>query len=155
MRTLIVILVAILANGCGHNDPMSITAQSFDPQMEEAANAARTTLTNFTAALFAPHSNQGYFAVRARLESGGSWQFLWLTQPRFDGEVFQGTIAESPYLKGLSLREVVKVPQSKIVDWMYVEDGKLVGGYSLRLARSRMTDQERRAYDSRIPYRME
>jgi uncharacterized protein YegJ (DUF2314 family) len=42
---------------------------------------------------------------------------------------------------------------SYISDWMYIEDGYLVGGYTTRVIRDRMTPKERTAYDAQAPYK--
>jgi uncharacterized protein YegJ (DUF2314 family) len=36
---------------------------------------------------------------------------------------------------------------------MFIQDGKLVGGYTSRVLRDRMTEQERHDLDSKISYR--
>jgi uncharacterized protein YegJ (DUF2314 family) len=36
---------------------------------------------------------------------------------------------------------------------MYVDNGTLVGGYTTRLLRKRLTPEERKELDARVPYR--
>lgn len=40
-----------------------------------------------------------------------------------------------------------------ISDWMYIEDGYLVGGYTTRVIRDRMTEEERKKHDAQAPYK--
>ena len=42
---------------------------------------------------------------------------------------------------------------SQITDWMYIDKGRLVGGYTTRLIRARMTPAERAALDKASPYK--
>ena len=40
-----------------------------------------------------------------------------------------------------------------ITDWMYIEDGRLIGGYTTRLLRERMSPEERKQLDASAPYK--
>ena len=46
-------------------------------------------------------------------------------------------------------------PVDQISDWMYVEDGKLVGGYTLRVVRDSLTEEQQAAFDSNLPFKIE
>jgi len=59
-----------------------------------------------------------------------------------------------PSLK-LRLGEEIVIPTEDIVDWMIVEDGKLIGGYSIRLANKRMSPEEKERFLEAIDYSME
>ena len=59
-----------------------------------------------------------------------------------------------PSLK-LSFGEVIVIPTEDIVDWMIVEDGKLIGGYTIRLAYERMSPEEKERFRDAIDYSME
>jgi uncharacterized protein YegJ (DUF2314 family) len=51
--------------------------------------------------------------------------------------------------------EEVRVDPEKISDWMYVDNGVLRGGFTLRVLRSRMSPQEREQFDSEIGFGIE
>jgi uncharacterized protein YegJ (DUF2314 family) len=59
-----------------------------------------------------------------------------------------------PSLK-LSFGEVIVIPTEDIVDWMIVEDGKLIGGYTILLAYERMSPEEKERFLEAIDYSME
>ena len=59
-----------------------------------------------------------------------------------------------PSLK-LRLGEEIVIPTEDIVDWMIVEDGKSIGGYSIRLANKRMSPEEKERFRDAIDYSME
>jgi uncharacterized protein YegJ (DUF2314 family) len=40
---------------------------------------------------------------------------------------------------------------SQVTEWMYVENGYLVGGYTTRLIRSRLSGHERESMDATAP----
>ena len=47
----------------------------------------------------------------------------------------------------------VEFDPAQITDWMYIENGYLVGGYTTCLIRQRMTPEERQTYDFKAPYK--
>jgi uncharacterized protein YegJ (DUF2314 family) len=47
------------------------------------------------------------------------------------------------------------VQESDVEDWMYADDGLLVGGYSLRAIRARLSGEKRRAFEESIGLRFE
>jgi uncharacterized protein YegJ (DUF2314 family) len=49
----------------------------------------------------------------------------------------------------------VSVRRDEIMDWMYVEDGKLVGGYTIRVQRDSLDMNERAEFDQSVGYRIE
>jgi uncharacterized protein YegJ (DUF2314 family) len=40
-------------------------------------------------------------------------------------------------------------------DWMYLEDNRLVGGYTLRVLRDSVSPEARARMDSQLPFRIE
>jgi len=55
----------------------------------------------------------------------------------------------------LEAGEKIRVDEEDIVDWMIVEDGKLVGGYTIRLAVERMSPEERERFLETLDYSIE
>ncbi len=153
------VLVGLVATGCGKTSSTSqkddeVTAISAeDMEMNAAISKAQSTLTNFIAALASPQPNQKYFLVKGKFPSGNTIEHIWVADVTFDGKVFRGVIANDPeILSGLSFKQHVEVQPIQVSDWMFIQDGKLVGGYTSRVLRDRMTEQERRDQDAKIHY---
>ena len=103
-----------------------------------------------------PKTNQQYFLVKGKFTAGEVVEHIWVADLRYDGELFHGVIANEPEsLSNLRFKQPVEVQLGQISDWMFVQDGKLVGGYTSRVLRKRMTAQQRRELDAHIPYRYE
>jgi uncharacterized protein YegJ (DUF2314 family) len=47
------------------------------------------------------------------------------------------------------------IDANEIYDWMIVDDGKLVGGYSLRVIRAKMGPEQQRKFDESAWYKMD
>jgi uncharacterized protein YegJ (DUF2314 family) len=50
-------------------------------------------------------------------------------------------------VKNVKIGQKVSIEPSKISDWMFVENGKLVGGYTIRVLRDTMSAGERAEFD--------
>jgi hypothetical protein len=81
----------------------------------------------------------------------GSWHFRLLTDMK-SMKIVLGD--DNPFLK-LSFGEEIVIPTEDIVDWMIVEDGKLIGGYANRLSYERMSPEEEERFLEAIDYSME
>jgi uncharacterized protein YegJ (DUF2314 family) len=153
------VFAVFFTTGCGKTSSTSqkddhvITISAGDKEMNAAISEAQSTLTNFIATLASPQPNQKYFLVKGKFASGNAVEHIWVADVTFDGKVFRGVIANDPeILSGLSFKQHVEVQPIQVSDWMFIQDGKLVGGYTLRVLRDRMTEQERRDQDAKIPY---
>jgi uncharacterized protein YegJ (DUF2314 family) len=79
---------------------------------------------------------------------------MWLQEPRATGDKFEGILANDPaYLAGYRRGDRVSVARAQIVDWSYIENGALVGGYTLRVMFKRTPPAEREALQRELGYR--
>ena len=44
----------------------------------------------------------------------------------------------------------MEINRNEISDWMYIKNSVLHGGYTIRLLRDRMTEEERKEFDASI-----
>jgi uncharacterized protein YegJ (DUF2314 family) len=128
-----------------------------DPQMDAAMAEAQGTMTNFLTVLQSPRTNQYGFSISARFDSKakGIREYIWITNLRYHDSGFDGIVALDKTEIGLAFKQPVSVVVSNVVDWMYVEDGKVIGDSTGRLLRSRMSEQERQKYDAGLNYKFE
>jgi uncharacterized protein YegJ (DUF2314 family) len=69
---------------------------------------------------------------------------------------FAGVVANEPVdLKRIRLGERVTVPLESVSDWMAVDRGRLIGGYTIRALRDRMTSDERILFDRDLGFVIE
>jgi uncharacterized protein YegJ (DUF2314 family) len=70
--------------------------------------------------------------------------------------VFHARIDNDPeVVKSVKLGQAVTVRPQDISDWMYVDHGVLVGGYTLRVIRDAMTPAERAELDKSLPFKIQ
>ncbi len=76
---------------------------------------------------------------------------MWVSPVLFANDQFVGTLNNQPLkVTTLKLGDEVKVGKADISDWMYVEGGKLIGGYTIRILRDNMSEIERNKFDQKL-----
>jgi len=61
-------------------------------------------------------------------------------------------LAQPAKVKSVKIGQTVTVERAKISDWMYIENRKLVGGYTLRALRETLPPDERANFDKSVPF---
>jgi uncharacterized protein YegJ (DUF2314 family) len=126
-----------------------------DPEMLAAIQQVRASMGTFLNAFAAPTAKQSSFLVKVAFLKDDIVEHIWLANLEFNGAKPTGTIAHPPRRKDLKLEQRVEIDLNYLSDWMYVEDGKLVGGFTTRLLRKRMTPEERTRANAESSYRIE
>jgi uncharacterized protein YegJ (DUF2314 family) len=127
---------------------------SAEEEMIAAIRHAQLTLGDFFAAYERPRDGQNSFLLKVAFEEGESIEHIWLADVQFSSSGSRGVVANEPSMSSLRYKQVVEFDPMRITDWMYVEDGRLVGGFTTRLLRDRMTPAERARMDTELPYRI-
>jgi uncharacterized protein YegJ (DUF2314 family) len=84
---------------------------------------------------------------------GDQVEHIWLADLDFSRPKPRGVVANEPKIQGLRFKHPVDFDPAYVSDWMYVDNGTLVGGYTTRVLRKRLTPEERKELDARVPYR--
>ncbi|MCX2453909.1 DUF2314 domain-containing protein [Pedobacter sp. PLR] len=123
-----------------------------DDQMDWAIKKARLTLWYFEEQLKGPTPGRNYFSIKVMVKDQTQVEHLWLTAPDFDEEGnLYGKVCDEPILvKNLKAGQTIGVGRSLITDWMIVEDGLLLGGYTIRAVRDELSEIEKQAFDESI-----
>ena len=131
------------------NQPDVFHVANDEQRMNAAMDKARLTLQYFTRSLLNPAPEQQYFSLKAKIEDGSKVEHIWLTDVSVDDSGnFFGKIGNEPLnLTNVKLGQKVGIPSANVSDWMIVENGKLIGGYTIRALRNQMTENERKAFD--------
>ena len=151
-------LFCILAFACTPT-PVPISASTIpatDVELEAAIQQARNTLDKFTDRIASPHPDRTFVAVKVRFFPPDDLpQDIWVDEITYTGSSFRGNMGDDiPSLKLIAGEKIV-VPAEDIVDWMIVEDGQLVGGYTIRLAYQRMSPEEKERFLETLDYSIE
>lgn len=141
--------VMIGSSACSPATPTPIPViDDPDPEFAAAVTEAHQTIDLVFKALLAPEPSYTFIGVRVRFIGADSHEDMW-TEPidyyngKFTVEMVEGVTLEH----GLHPGHEVRVRVQDVLDWMIVEEnGKLLGGYTIRLAYERMTPEEREEF---------
>jgi uncharacterized protein YegJ (DUF2314 family) len=116
--------------------------------MDRAVQTAHKTVNKFIKALRSPKDNQSRFAIKKPFVEGDKVEHIWLNEVSFDGSLFHGKVDNEPVdIKGVRVGQEVTVSPNDISDWMFVQDGRLVGGYTIHAMCQNMSPAEKKQFE--------
>ncbi len=75
-------------------------------------------------------------------------EHMWIGDIQFDGSSVSGVLMNEPeWITGLAVGAPVSVPLAEIEDWIYTQEGRAYGGYTIDAMRADMNERERREHD--------
>jgi uncharacterized protein YegJ (DUF2314 family) len=118
-----------------------------DPDMEAAFRKARETLADFLALARAPRSSIDNMAVKVAIRDRSETEYFWVSPFKEKDGAFVGTINNTPRsVRNVKLGQVISFQSSDIVDWLYRENGKMVGNYTACVLLKQVPASERQAF---------
>jgi uncharacterized protein YegJ (DUF2314 family) len=127
-----------------------------DKAMEHAVRRARKSLGFFRAALHAKKPDDTGFEVKKAFIDGNNVEHLWIGDLTFDGKNFHGKINNKPRdLNNVKLGQPVTVAPREVTDWMFVKNGRLIGGYTTRVLYARLSPQDKELFNKEADFKIE
>lgn len=125
-------------------------------EMDYAMTEATATLSRFFSAFKEPQSNQTRFNLKIGLNSPSGQEFVWVDDVAQDGVKFTGTLLDQPYYSQEYTRgSPLTFSLTDIVDWAYIEDGLLIGGYTLRVMFKQYPESQREEIQRQLGYKID
>ena len=123
-----------------------------EERMNVAIEKARLTLNYFKQSLIAPRPDQEFFSLKVCIVDGDHAEHIWLDDVSFDSSnIFYGKVGNNPMsVANVSLGQEVGVGSDDVSDWMIAEDGRLIGGYTIRALREGLKGSELKAFDRKV-----
>jgi len=139
-----------------NTEPPYIEVPKNHAAMHRAVIQARKTVGEFIAALKNPAPGQKVFEIKKPFIQNGEIEHIWLSDVQFVGNRFQARVDNQPRkIQGLKLGQVVSVDSKEISDWLYIDHGKLVGGYTVRVQYSELSAKEKQEFDQAADFKIE
>jgi uncharacterized protein YegJ (DUF2314 family) len=136
-------------------EPPYIEVPNDHTAMHQAVTQARKTIGEFLAALKHPAPGQQDFEVKKPFIQNGQVEHIWLSDVQFVGNRLQGRVDnEARKIQGLKLGQLVSVKPSEISDWLYIDHGKLVGGYTVRVQYNELSPKEKLEFDRAADFKI-
>jgi uncharacterized protein YegJ (DUF2314 family) len=134
----------------------TVTVREADPKMLAAMKKAQQTLPQFIKALRSSRGRLSYVYVKYPFVQDMKVEHMWIRNVVIQGDRFVGVLANHPEsITNIKAGDTVRVPASSISDWRYVQNGKLVGGFTIRVLRNELTPKERKAFDADLPFKID
>lgn len=139
-----------------NTEPPYIEVPKNHAAMHRAVIQAPKTVGEFIAALKHPEPGQKDFEIKKPFIQNGEIEHIWLTDVQLVGNRFQARIDNQPRkIQGLKLGQVVSVDPKEISDWHYIDNGKLVGGYTVRVQYSELSAKDKQEFDRAADFEIE
>ncbi|WP_298473229.1 DUF2314 domain-containing protein [uncultured Maribacter sp.] len=134
------------------NNPDVYNMTSENERMNWSMEKARLTFHFFQDCLQHPKPEQEHLSIKARIEDNGKTEHIWLVDPSIDseGNIF-GVVGNAPiYIKNVQLHQKIGITKEYISDWMFIEDGRLIGGYTIRAIREGLATDQLENFDRSV-----
>jgi uncharacterized protein YegJ (DUF2314 family) len=119
-----------------------------DPDMAAAVRQARATLPDFFALAQSPKPSMNGFSVKVGAPYGtNNTEYLWIAPFERRGDKYVGRLNNTPrHVTHIKHGDVVSFGENEIVDWHYVEDGKMKGNFTTCVLMRREPRQQAEAF---------
>lgn len=134
-----------------------IEFQKDDEIMNQAIAEANKTFKNFDDAFKQPQEGYESFAIKVKFDTeDGGGEHIWIGDLTSDGKSYSGTVNNEPQLtKAVKFGDRVTIDPKTISDWMYLDKGVLRGGYTIRVMKNNLSDDEKKAFDQEVGFIIE
>lgn len=133
-----------------------------DEEMNAAKRKARATFNDFKDAFVQNNETNKYhsFTIKIGFDSPMyGKEHMWLGDLRFEGDKFSGTLFNKPVDPDVQYNagDTIVVNQEQVSDWMYIEEstGIAHGGYTFRVMRNYLSDEEKIKFDEQTGLKFE
>lgn len=170
MRIAVLLVCLACLNSCGRSKGDSVVKRDGSPdyvrvegeseeKMKQAIAQSRQEIGTFIDALANPKPSQSHFSVKKPFPypdgETTSHEHIWLSDVSFEDGKFYGRVGNDPVdVKGLKLGDEVELAREEASDWMIIEDGTLIGGYTIIALRDVMSPEERKEFEEQFPYKI-
>lgn len=127
-----------------------------DKQMDRAVENAQRALGFFMAALKAKKNGDTVFEIEKDFIDGDKVEHLWIKRVSYDGKNFHGQIDNQPLEVGnVHQGQRITVAPEAVTDWMFLKNGKLIGGYTTRVLYARLSPEDKAEFDKHAQFKVE
>jgi uncharacterized protein YegJ (DUF2314 family) len=130
------------------HEEFTIAMETADEELAKIAEEAGQALYDFIRTLQRPGPGEEGFCVKygfnAEQGSGFNKEYLWLSDISFKDGFYFGKIMNIPqYIPYFKQGDTVSFIIDDVVDWMYQDNGKIVGGKSIKYLIEQIDEEDR------------
>ncbi|MCK1737379.1 DUF2314 domain-containing protein [Bradyrhizobium sp. 138] len=111
-----------------------VDVRTGDPEMNAAIARARGSLPTFWASYDAPKPSETGHSLKAHFSTRKGGEHIWIAEiKKLPNGSYSGVFANEPRdLPGKRAGDEVKFAEADISDWMFMRNGKIVGGETIK-----------------------
>lgn len=111
-----------------------VDVRTTDPEMNAAIARARGSLPIFWASYDAPKPSETRHSLKVHFSTRRGGEHIWIAEvKKLPSGAYSGLIANEPRdLPGKRAGDEVKFSETDISDWMFMRNGKIVGGETIK-----------------------
>lgn len=169
MNKLLVVLTLLISGyGCNSaNDEVQMRTNEKDSadkmisysdenvRMNKAISEAKESFSTFLGVLENPCDGCSMFLVKMKFEEDGAIEHMWVDSLHLrDGSLFGNLSSVPESIKRIALGDRVEVKKDSLSDWMYVQNRRLIGGYTLKVIYDDLRPEEKKQMEVDIGARI-
>jgi len=159
----LLLIASCQSNGDANNtkneragEPAIYNVKSDDPEMDSAIHASKATLPEFLHVFEQQDTATSDFALKVHYDDGKESEHLWLANLSTQNGKLYGVVSNLPeFTTAVKEGETVEVDTSKVSDWKYVQQHRLVGGRTIKVLRNHLSPEERKELDASVDYKID
>lgn len=139
------VLLSYIFVACTSPQPAAPTQEPITTEeFNKAVAQVHDTLDVFVQTLRSPKPSQSLFALKVHFDYPDTTsEDVWVDDVHYENGKFYGVLYDVQSKNmGFKNGDKVKIPEDIILDWMFLENNVLVGGYTIRLAYEHMTPEQ-------------
>lgn len=117
---------------------------------QNLSNGKQIHLNQFEKALKSNDNSLSNFTLKVRFSMNGqNVEHMWMNQIVIENGRYFGVLNNEPeYKQAVKMGDSLEINKKDISDWMYLKGNKLYGGYTIKVLRNKMNDQEKKQFDA-------
>lgn len=130
-------------------EPDVYNVEDDNAKMNQAMVDAKNSIEAFKIALTSKNTSYEFFTIKQKFAANDGAEHIWVRDIQLVDSDFMGIIANEPvYTDKVQLGDTIKVNRASISDWMYYDEGKIVGGFTIRAIRDALSPEDQAAFDA-------
>jgi uncharacterized protein YegJ (DUF2314 family) len=155
----LIVFLSFVLLGCQNNsrtqkieqegEPAVSYVKSDDEEMNLAIKTAKQTIGKFDAALKSKNDRFNNFFLKVCFNENEHKEHIWIGDIAIKDNEYFGVVNNLPvYITTISLDDTIQINKDDISDWMYIDNERLIGGFTMRVLRNRVSDAEKEQFDA-------
>ena len=126
--------------------------------LDSIGKEAQQTFDDFKLALSMKDTTTTNFIVKEKFDIPNSDQkeHIWIRDVFEENDTLKGIIDNVPqYTKVVKHNDTVIIHENNLSDWMYYKADKMIGGFTIKYMRSKLTPEQRAEFDKQYKVKFE